>query len=69
MGRRGSLSLLWQSDGSSVAYLEGNKFGELIEDLEQFKIYRLSYDLIRDQALSPPDSVAFTERILEEYTP
>lgn len=63
----GSLSLLWQSDGSAVAYLEGNKFGELIEDAERVCTYRLSYDQIRDRALSPPDSVAFIEGILKEY--
>lgn len=62
----GSLSLLWQSDGSAVAYLEGNKFGELIEDAEKVSAYRLSYDQIRDRALSPPDSVAFIECILKE---
>ncbi|MGH3314095.1 MAG: helix-turn-helix domain-containing protein [Streptomyces sp.] len=64
----GSLSLLWQADGSAVAYLEGNKFGELIEDAAKVNAYRLSYDQIRDRALSPPDSVAFVERILEEHT-
>lgn len=64
----GSLSLLWQADGSAVAYLEGNKFGELIEDADRVCTYRLSYDQIRDRALSPPDSVAFIERLLEGHT-
>ncbi|MGW8380990.1 helix-turn-helix transcriptional regulator [Streptomyces sp. ODS28] len=64
----GHLSVLWQSDGSSVAYLEGNRFGELIEDPEQVTFYRLAYDQLRDLALPPTDSVACIERVLEEYT-
>lgn len=65
----GSLSLLWQADGSSVAYLEGNRFGELVEDPERVSRYRLSYDQLRDRALSPPDSAAFIKRILKESSP
>jgi len=63
----GSLSLLWQSDGSAVAYLEGNSSGQLIEDPEEVTRYRLAYDQLRDLALSPSDSVAFIERVLKEY--
>lgn len=63
----GSLSVLWQSDGSSVVYLEGNGSGELIEDSEEVTHYHLAYDQIRDRALSPPESVAFVERILKEF--
>lgn len=62
----GSLSVLWQSDGSSVVYLEGNGSGELIEDSAEVTHYHLAYDQVRDRALSPPDSVAFVERILKE---
>jgi transcriptional regulator with XRE-family HTH domain len=64
----GSLSLLWMPDGSSVAYLEGNKSGELVEDSEEFASYRLSYDRLRDLALSPPKSVSFIEQVMEEGT-
>lgn len=63
----GALSLLWQPDGSSVAYLEGSASGELIEESDDFLKYRLAYDRIRDAALTPMESVTFIERILEEH--
>ncbi len=63
----GALSLLWQPDGSSVAYLEGSASGELIEESDDFLKYRLAYDRIRDAALTPLESVTFIERILEEH--
>lgn len=63
----GALSLLWQPDGSSVAYLEDNASGELLEEPDDFLKYRLAYDQIRDAALAPLESVTFIERILEEH--
>lgn len=63
----GALSLLWQPDGSSVAYLEGSASGELIEESDDFLKYRLAYDRIRNAALTPLESVTFIERILEEH--
>lgn len=62
----GSFSLLWQPDGSSVAYVEGSASGDLFEEPEDILRYRLAYDRIRDMALTPLDSVMFIERILEE---
>ncbi|MFF8918803.1 helix-turn-helix domain-containing protein [Streptomyces sp. NPDC015032] len=61
------LWLLWAPDGSSVAYVEGNEFGELIEDPDKVADYRLSYDRVRDLALSPSDSLAFIRGVLEEH--
>ncbi|MGP4115268.1 helix-turn-helix domain-containing protein [Streptomyces sp. 4N509B] len=61
----GSLSLLWQSDGTGVAWLEGNKSGQLIEDPEEFARYRLSYDRLRDMALSPTESLDFIRNVME----
>lgn len=63
----GSLSLLWQSDGTAAAYTEGNGCGELVEDPKEVTRYRLSYDRVRDLALSPSDSAAFIRGISEEY--
>ncbi|MFF2328714.1 MULTISPECIES: helix-turn-helix domain-containing protein [unclassified Streptomyces] len=63
----GSLTLLWQDDGSAVAYTEGNGCAELIEDPAEVTRYRLSYDRLRDLALSPSDSLAFIRTILEEH--
>ncbi|MFJ6601516.1 helix-turn-helix domain-containing protein [Streptomyces lydicus] len=65
----GSLSLLWMADGTAVAYLEGNKSGDLIDDPSEVAQYRLSYDRVRDMALSPQDSASFVEQLLEDSRP
>ncbi|MFD5396285.1 helix-turn-helix domain-containing protein [Streptomyces sp. NPDC127097] len=65
----GSLWLLWMADGGAVAYLEGNRSGELIEEPEEVEQYRLSYDRLRDEALSPSDSAAFIEQLVEDSRP
>ncbi|MFJ8489859.1 helix-turn-helix domain-containing protein [Streptomyces sp. NPDC094038] len=65
----GSLTLLWQRDGSAVAYTEGNSKGWLFEDPDDILRERLSYDRLRDLALSPPDSLAFIRGLLEEHGP
>lgn len=65
--RHGSLSLLWQPDGGSIAYLENNVSGQLLEEADEITECRLAYDQVRDMALTPPDSVKFVERILEEH--
>ncbi|MEU9122515.1 helix-turn-helix transcriptional regulator [Streptomyces sp. NPDC048506] len=65
----GPLSLLWMADDSAVAYLEGNRSGELIEEPDEVQRYRLSYDHLRDAALSPRNSLAFIEQLVEESRP
>ena len=60
------LWLLWQRVGDPVAYVEGNGFGELIDDPDKVLSFRLSYDLVRDAALTPAESTAFIKRLLEE---
>ncbi|WP_031479167.1 helix-turn-helix domain-containing protein [Streptomyces bicolor] len=62
----GSLTLLWQRDGSAVAYKEGNGCSRLIEDPDEVLRQRLSYDRLRDLALSPSDSLAFIRDVLKE---
>jgi len=63
----GSLTLLWQRDGSAVAYKEGNGCSRLIEDPDEVLPQRLSYDRLRDLALSPSESLAFIRDVLEEH--
>ncbi|MGW7022424.1 helix-turn-helix domain-containing protein [Streptomyces decoyicus] len=65
----GPLSLLWMADGSAVAYLEGNRSGELIEEPAEIERYRLSYDRLRDTALSPCNSSAFIQQLVEDSRP
>ncbi|WP_330174710.1 helix-turn-helix domain-containing protein [Streptomyces sp. NBC_01498] len=64
-----SVTVLWLPDGKAVAYTEDAHAGKLIEDPSEVEKLRLSYDLLRDLALSPRDSVAFIERLLEENKP
>ncbi len=63
------LWLLWQRVGDPVAYVEGNGFGELIDDPDKVLSFRLSYDLVRDAALTPVESMAFIKGLLEERRP
>ncbi|MFE5735985.1 helix-turn-helix domain-containing protein [Streptomyces celluloflavus] len=65
----GSLSLLWMADGSSVAYLEGNNSGDLLEGTEEVARYRLAYDRLRDAALTPQDSAVFMRQLVEDNRP
>ena len=60
-----SLTLLWMPNGTSYAYEEGTYSGDLYEDPGEVERLRLSYDLLRDSALSPRDSVALIRTILE----
>jgi transcriptional regulator with XRE-family HTH domain len=64
---KGSLTLLWQKDGSAVAYTEGDSSGLLMDDPEDVLRHRLSYDRLRDRALSPSDSLTFIRDVLEEH--
>ncbi|MEF9904870.1 helix-turn-helix domain-containing protein [Streptomyces sp. P9-A2] len=64
---KGSLTLLWQKDGSAVAYTEGDSGGLLMDDSRDVLRHRLSYDRLRDLALSPSDSLTFIRDVLEEH--
>lgn len=65
----GSLILLQRPDGRTAAWLESSKNGELFEETDEVERFRLSYDALRDRALSPRDSVAFIERAMEDSAP
>ncbi|MGW0842196.1 DUF5753 domain-containing protein [Streptomyces sp. NPDC002787] len=64
---KGSLTLLWQKDGSAVAYTEADSFGMLMDDPEDVLHHHLSYDRLRDMALSPSESLTFIRDVLEEH--
>ncbi len=53
-----SLTLLTLPNTTTVAYLESNYSGQLIEDPAQVMQRRRAYDLLRANALSPRDSAA-----------
>ncbi|WP_405796895.1 helix-turn-helix domain-containing protein [Streptomyces sp. NBC_01506] len=63
-----SLTILWLPDGKAVAYTEDQHSGQLLESAKDVEDLRLSYDLLRDLALSPRKSVAFIKQLLEDGT-
>lgn len=62
----GALTLLRRPDGRPAAWLESSKSGELFEAAEDVERFRLSYDALRGLALSPRESVAFIEHVMED---
>ncbi|AKG44750.1 dna-binding protein [Streptomyces xiamenensis] len=58
--------LMWMPNGRPVGYVETGYFGELTEEASSVERLRLAYDRLRDLALSPPESVAFLEQLMEE---
>jgi hypothetical protein len=62
----GALTILWLPDGTSAAYLESAKSGETIEEPDEVEELKLSYDRMRDFALSPQDSVEFIRSLLKD---
>ncbi|WP_257234403.1 helix-turn-helix transcriptional regulator [Streptomyces sp. JV178] len=64
----GSVTILWLPDGRSAVYTEGAYSGELVFDPADAEKLRLSYDLMRDSALKPQDSVDLIRNIMEANT-
>jgi transcriptional regulator with XRE-family HTH domain len=61
----GSLTILWEKNGSSVAYLESAAHGHLVTDSLEVEHFRLSYDQLRDVALSPQESLEFIRSLMK----
>ncbi|MGP3947243.1 helix-turn-helix domain-containing protein [Streptomyces sp. 7N604] len=61
----GSLTLMTLDDGARVAYEESITTGTLLEDLESVADRQRAYDLLRASALSPQDSAAFIQSVME----
>ncbi|MFE0687115.1 helix-turn-helix domain-containing protein [Streptomyces xiamenensis] len=62
----GSLTVLTLPNGASFVYEESSTTGELMEDPGDVEHRKLSYDQLRDAALTPVESVAFIRSLLEE---
>lgn len=62
-----SLQLLWLVSGRTVAYVESSRFGQLIDDIEQVEQLRLSYDRVRDAALSTAQTLELLRDVLEDH--
>lgn len=62
-----ALQLLWLPTGRTVAYVETDWSGQLIEEIEDVERLRLLYDQLRDSALSPSESLELLRSALEEH--
>ncbi|WP_335934339.1 helix-turn-helix domain-containing protein [Streptomyces sp. PTD5-9] len=65
-GMGGQFQLLKFGDGTAVAHWEGQLFNRLVSDPKQVRIIELRYGIIRSQALTPQESLAFIEKVLGE---
>ncbi|MFD8969986.1 helix-turn-helix domain-containing protein [Streptomyces sp. NPDC059568] len=65
-GMGGQLQLLKLDDGSAVAHWEGQLASRLISNPKDLRIIELRYGIIRSQALTPQESLAFIEKVLGE---
>lgn len=65
-GMAGSLQLLKLRDGTSLAHSEAQLSNRLISDSREVQIMEMRYGMIRAQALTPQESLAFIENLLGE---
>ncbi|WP_420903339.1 Scr1 family TA system antitoxin-like transcriptional regulator [Streptomyces boncukensis] len=65
----GSITLLWLADGKCLAYTEGSYDGRVFANRKHVESLHLAYDQLRDAALTPHQSRAFIERLLEDCPP
>ncbi|MEV6478745.1 helix-turn-helix transcriptional regulator [Streptomyces sp. NPDC051576] len=61
-----TVKFLRMPDGTTVAYMENDPHGELIQENSTVEILQRTYDGVRDLALSPAESLKFIMRVLEE---
>jgi transcriptional regulator with XRE-family HTH domain len=65
-GMGGAIELLKFEDGTAVGRSDGAFNGRPVSDPKQLRILELRYGMIRAQALSPRESLAFIEQVLGE---
>ncbi|MEE1755965.1 helix-turn-helix domain-containing protein [Streptomyces sp. SP18CS02] len=65
-GMGGQFQLLKFDDGTAVAHWEGQLSNRLVSDPKEIRIIELRYGIIRAQALTPRESLAFIEKALGE---
>ncbi|MFG2287061.1 helix-turn-helix domain-containing protein [Streptomyces sp. NPDC048595] len=65
-GMQGETQVLKFGDGTAMGRSEGAFAGRAISDPKQLRILELRYGMIRSQALTPGESLAFIERVLGE---
>ncbi|MBO8195320.1 helix-turn-helix domain-containing protein [Streptomyces oryzae] len=62
----GSLTLLTLPNGKEVAYTEGADHGWLVEESDDVSSFAVSYDRLRELALSPRQSARMIRSVLED---
>ncbi|WP_410537984.1 helix-turn-helix domain-containing protein [Streptomyces sp. KL2] len=67
-GLGGSLRVLKLRDGTAVAQNEVQLTNRFISDPKEVQILEMRYGMIRAQALTPSESLAFIEKLLGEMT-
>ncbi|MDX3430128.1 MULTISPECIES: helix-turn-helix transcriptional regulator [Streptomyces] len=65
-GMQGETQVLKFKDGSALGRSEGAFNGRAVSDPKQLRILELRYGMIRAQALTPRESLAFIEQLLGE---
>ncbi|MCX5271046.1 helix-turn-helix domain-containing protein [Streptomyces virginiae] len=65
-GLAGSLQLMRLRDGTTVGHNEGQLVSRLITEPKEVQILDMRYGMIRAQALTPRESLAFIEKVLGE---
>jgi transcriptional regulator with XRE-family HTH domain len=65
-GMGGELQLLRLKDGSTLGYSEVQLTSRLVSHPKEVQVLELRYGIIRSQALTPRESLAFIEKVLGE---
>jgi hypothetical protein len=65
-GVDGPFSLLYRADGDQVVYLEAQGRSTMVSDRREVQGIASRYGIIRAQALTPRESLAFVEKLLGE---
>jgi hypothetical protein len=62
----GAVILLGFEDGPDIAFADGPGQGRVVDRSEEVRGFRLRYDLVRAQALSPEASLALIDSMIKE---
>ncbi|MFH8448553.1 helix-turn-helix domain-containing protein [Streptomyces fungicidicus] len=65
-GLAGALQLLRLKEGATVGHVEVQLINRLISDPKEIQLLEIRYGIIRAQALTPRESLAFIEKVLGE---
>jgi transcriptional regulator with XRE-family HTH domain len=65
-GMGGELQLLKLSDGTALGHWEGQLYSRVVSQPREVQILEMRYGIIRSQALTPRESLAFIEKLREQ---